>query len=331
MRHVKVAVIGAGSAGLTAYRAARQHTNSVLLIDPGPLGTTCARVGCMPSKLLISAADTAWHVKHADIFGVSAGQIQIDGIRVMQRVRQMRDRFVGKVLKGMEAIPEDDILHQSVVFKEDYLLETATGDLINAERVIIATGSRSAVPKMLRAAGERLLLNDDLFELETLPESVVIFGPGVIGLELGQALHRLGVRVRMFGIGGALGPIGDEEVRLAALECFGSEFPLNPDAQITAIKEIKAGVDVTFQDDSGRSITESFEYLLAATGRQPNVDNLGLENTHLELDGRGVPVLIHTHYGAPLSIYSLPEMPIIIYRCCMKLLMRALLRAEMRL
>lgn len=290
MRKVDVAVIGAGSAGLTAYRTARRHNQSVLLIDPGPLGTTCARVGCMPSKLLIAAADAAWHIQHADTFGVSASGVKIDGEKVMQRVRDMRDRFVGKVLKGMESIPEEDILQQPVRFKTDHLLKTPDGEPIEAGRIVIATGSRPAIPGFLNAAGKRLLVNDDLFELNTLPESIVVFGPGVIGLELGQALHRLGVRVRMFGVGGAIGPIGDDDIRQAAQDCFGSEFPLDPDAQVIDVKETSSGVLVSFEAESGQTLTEEFEYLLAATGRRPNVDQLGLEHTSLELDARGVPV-----------------------------------------
>jgi dihydrolipoamide dehydrogenase len=290
MRKVTVAVIGAGTAGLTAYRAARKHTDSVLLIDPGPLGTTCARVGCMPSKLLIAAADTAWHMRHADMFGVSAADIQVDGHKVMQRVRRMRDRFVGKVLEGMESIPEQDMLHKPVRFISDHLLETTDGQLIEAEKIVIATGSRPAVPEFLQKAGKRLLLNDDLFELDTLPESVAVFGPGVIGLELGQALLRLGVRVHMFGVGGAVGPIGDDEIRQAAVQCFSAEFPLDPDAQVKEIRETDRAVEVTFIHTDEKPLTEHFDYLLAATGRRPNVDQLGLDQTHLQLDDRGVPV-----------------------------------------
>ena len=289
MRKVNIAVIGAGSAGLTAYRSARKYSDSVLLIDPGPLGTTCARVGCMPSKLLISAADAAWNMQHASTFGITAGQVHVDGVAVLERVRQMRDRFVAKVLKGMESIPEQDKLDQSVRFVADHRLETSEGELIEVDRVIIATGSRPAVPDMLRLAGKRLLLNDDLFELSTLPKSVVVFGPGVIGLELGQALSRLGVRVRMLGVGGSVGPLGDTDIRQAALECFSREFPLDPDAQVNGIKESADGVEVTFVNN-GQPKTETFDYLLAATGRRPNVDHLGLENTSLALDERGVPV-----------------------------------------
>ncbi|WP_432698349.1 dihydrolipoyl dehydrogenase [Marinobacterium sp. YM272] len=290
MRRTQVAVIGAGSAGLNAFRQARKHTDSVLLIDPGPLGTTCARVGCMPSKLLIAAADAAWSARHADALGVQVGDIRIDGPAVMKRVRGMRDKFVSKVLNGMSGIPEEAQLHQSVRFIADQLLETADGEKIEAERVVIATGSRPAIPRFLYNADDRLLVNDDLFELTDLPQSVVVFGPGVIGLELGQALHRLGVRVRMFGVGGAIGPLGDAELLACAAETFGAEYPLDADAEATKVERTAAGVCVTFSDHQGQQQTENFDYLLAATGRRPNVDNLGLENTSLELDEHGIPL-----------------------------------------
>ena len=83
----EVAVIGAGTAGMGAWRAARDHAREVVLIESGPYGTTCARVGCMPSKLLIAAADAAHAVAHADRFGVHAGPVRIDGEAVMRRVR----------------------------------------------------------------------------------------------------------------------------------------------------------------------------------------------------------------------------------------------------
>ncbi len=290
MRHVDVAIIGAGSAGLTAYRQAKQHAHSVILIDPGPLGTTCARVGCMPSKLLIAAADTAWHAQHADTFGIDIPQVRVDDKAVMSRVRRLRDRFVGKVLKGMEGIPEEDRLSSRVRFTSDQELQTDTGDIIRAERIVIATGSRPSIPGFLHAAGDRLLVNDDLFEWQELPNSIAVFGPGVIGLELGQALSRLGVRIRMFGVGGAIGPIEDTEIRQQAHDCFNAEFPLDADASVTAIRPVDQGIEIDFVDTDGTARTESFDYLLAATGRRPNVDDLGLENTTLELDERGIPV-----------------------------------------
>src|SRR5476649_1358854 len=103
--HTDVAVIGAGTAGLSAYRAARLGGKQAVLIESGPYGTTCARVGCMPSKLLISAAEAAHAVAAAPAFGIHPGVVRIDGQAVMARVRSERDRFVGFVLESVEQIP----------------------------------------------------------------------------------------------------------------------------------------------------------------------------------------------------------------------------------
>jgi pyruvate/2-oxoglutarate dehydrogenase complex dihydrolipoamide dehydrogenase (E3) component len=103
---VDVAVIGAGTAGLAAYRAARASGASAVIIEGGAYGTTCARVGCMPSKLLIAAAEAAHAVHRAPAFGVHVdGPLRIDGREVMARVRRERDRFVGFVIAGVENIP----------------------------------------------------------------------------------------------------------------------------------------------------------------------------------------------------------------------------------
>ncbi len=104
-REVDVAIIGAGSAGLPARRAALSHGRKVVLIEHGPYGTTCARVGCMPSKLLIAAADAAHDIAHAKTLGIQATGVQIDGAAVLDRVRRERDRFAGFVVAAVDGIP----------------------------------------------------------------------------------------------------------------------------------------------------------------------------------------------------------------------------------
>jgi len=286
---VDVAVIGAGSAGLVAFHQARKHTERVVLIEGGPYGTTCARVGCMPSKLLISAAEAAHSAQHAGRFGVHAETVRIDGKAVMERVRRERDRFVGFVLDSVDKIPSEQKIQGMARFDGPNRLIVENGPRINAERIVIATGSRTNVVRFLQGAGRRLVTNDDVFDWTDLPESVAVFGPGVIGLEIGQALSRLGVRVRMFGVGGFVGPIQDPEILKIARETFNLEFPLDADAETTAVKETEDGVEVSFCDNDGNQVTETFEYLLAATGRRPNVDGLALQNSGLALDDRGVP------------------------------------------
>src|SRR5690554_2434777 len=204
-RKVDVAVIGAGTAGMGAYRAARRFTDNLVLIEGGHFGTTCARVGCMPSKLLIAAADAAHNARNGDLFGIQAWGIQVDGPAVMERVRSERDRFVDSVLEAINDMPEGHRVRGYARFLSPHRLAVGDALEIEADRIVIATGSSPKIPKFLKAAGERLIVNDDVFEWQDLPGSVAVFGPGVIGLELGQALSRLGVRVRMFGSGGSIG------------------------------------------------------------------------------------------------------------------------------
>lgn len=289
-----VAIIGAGTAGLAAYRAAIAAGKRAVIIEGGPYGTTCARVGCMPSKLLIAAAEAAHELRHTAPFGVHVdGQIRIDGREVMARVRSERDRFVGFVVRGVDGIPEADRIRGYASFIDNTTLEVAADDgniTVRAGRVVIATGSRPVLPAPFKVFGDRLIVNDDVFAWEDLPRSVVVFGPGVIGLELGQALSRLGVRVRVFGVRGSLGPLTDPVIRRYADETFRKEFYLDTEASVTEMAREGDLARITYTDREGKSVTETFDYVLAATGREPNVRGLGLENTGLELDARGVPV-----------------------------------------
>lgn len=294
-RKVDIAIIGAGTAGLGAYRAAKQHTDSVVMIEGGPYGTTCARVGCMPSKLLISAAEAAHHARDTTPFGVHVtGEVQVNGREVLDRVRRERDRFVGFVVRSVENIPAEDKLRGYARFETPHTLLIDDHTRLTADRIVIATGSRPSYPEFFKAAGNRLIVNDDVFEWETLPESVAVFGPGVIGLELGQALHRLGVRLRVFGVGGAVGPLRDEKVRDYAEKAFNEEFYVDPDATVENIERDGDSVVITFiERTTGKRLTERFDYLLAATGRRPNTDRIAIENAELMMDSRGIPLFGH--------------------------------------
>ena len=285
-----VAVIGAGSAGLSAYRAARTHDKHVVLIEGGAYGTTCARVGCMPSKLLIAAAEAAHDVATAEGFGIHVSDMQIDGKAVMQRVRSERDRFVGFVLDSVKGIPETDRLRGHARFLAPNRLQVGDDTEVHAERIVIATGSRPAIPDNLQQLDKHLIVNDDVFDWDDLPDSVAVIGAGVIGLELGQALHRLGVRVAVFGRGGRLAQIADEAVNEKAVEAMGAEIDLRMHTEILSAKRVGDEVELQSRDADGKTHKEHFRYVLAATGRRPNLDQLGLELTGLQLNDKGIPL-----------------------------------------
>ena len=292
---VDVAVIGGGTAGLGAYRAAKAHNGSVVMIEGGPYGTTCARVGCMPSKLLIAAAESVHQIQKAPGFGVyPQGEIHINGREVMDRVKRERDRFVGFVLEGVEAIPSEDKISGYATFLDNQTLIVDDHTRITAKRIVIATGSRPTYPAVWNELGDRLIVNDDLFEWDDFPESIAVFGPGVIGLELGQALHRLGVKVKMFGIGGQIGPLTDPEVMAYANKTFKEEFYLDADVKVENMQRIDGDkVEILFINQQGKQERFIADYVLAATGRRPNTDKLDLENTDVERDDRGVPIADH--------------------------------------
>jgi dihydrolipoamide dehydrogenase len=285
-----VAIIGGGTAGMTAMRAAAKHTEKVAIIEGARFGTTCARVGCMPSKLLIAAAENAHQMAMGELFGVSAGNITVDGKRVMERVRAERDRFVGSVIQSVETFPEEHRLFGHARFVDPNRLIVGEDVEVNAARIIIATGSRPNIPSVLKEAKDRLVVNDDIFDWQDLPASVAVFGPGIIGLELGQALSRLGVRVRMFGRSGAIGPIQDKAIGAYALRTFNEEFPLHGEADVRKVARVDTGVAVTFSAGDSGEKTEIFDYLLAATGRRPNIDGLDVQNAGIELDDKGTPL-----------------------------------------
>ena len=287
--HVDVAIIGTGTAGMSAYRAALAQGARVVAIESGPYGTTCARVGCMPSKLLIAAADAAHAARHADGFGVHAGPVQVDGVQVMARVRAERDRFVGFVLESVESFAQEDKLQGRARFTAPGTLQVGEDTLVHARAVVLATGSRPVIPPALHGVGERVIVNDDVFVWLDLPGSVAVIGTGVIGLEIGQSLHRLGVRTTVFGRSAGIAHMTDPEVQQSAVSVFCAELDLRLESEVVRAREEAGQVELTVRDGQGREHTLSYDYVLVAAGRTPNLDDIGLEHAGLELDAHGVP------------------------------------------
>ena len=290
---VDVAILGTGTAGLSAYRAAVSHGKRAVLIERGPYGTTCARVGCMPSKLLIAAAEAAHMLDLAPAFGVHADVKRIDGKAVMARVQRERDRFVGFVVDSVDAIPAEDKLRGHAHFTGPHSLQVDDHTVVNAARVVIATGSTPTRLAALDGGGSAILTSDDIFELDDLPASMAVIGTGVIGLELGQAMARLGVRVRFYARGASLAQITDPLVLADAVKVFGERLDLRLNQRVVGAAALpEGGVALTTRDaaEGAAATTEHFEVILLAAGRTPNVAGLGLETTGIALDAQGVPL-----------------------------------------
>ncbi|MGK7651331.1 dihydrolipoyl dehydrogenase [Roseovarius sp. B08] len=276
-----VVVIGAGTAGLAAERHAREEGATTLLIDPDFAGTTCATTGCMPSKLLIAAADAAHGARQAEDFGITT-EPKIDGRVALRRVRRLRDGFARSVRESMADLPEGTCLRGRARFEAPGLLKVDTGHRIEARAVVIATGAFPAVPDSYEVVKDCVLTNETVFELGELPESLGVIGAGPLGLELAQAMSRLGVRVEMFDAGDRLAGL-PKEISDTLLRILTEAFPIHLKCKPEP-SPASDGVRLTWDDGE-----KEFSKLLVAAGRPPALSGLNLCKAGLELDRHGTP------------------------------------------
>ncbi len=283
-RKVEVAIIGAGTAGLTAMSQIKQAGKDFVLINGGHLGTTCARVGCMPSKALIQVAEDFHRRKILKRHHILGGEnLSIDLPGVMEHVQDLRDIFVDRVLQGSTDNMGDELIEGYASFVDPHTLRV-NDETIEAERIVIAAGSTPIFPDAWKAFGDRVVTTDEFFELETLPKSLAVIGLGVIGLELGQALARLGIDVTGIDTLERISGLTDPVVNAEAISVIGEEFPL----WLGHPAEIEAGEDGLLRVSAGeQSVT--VEKVLVSMGRRPYLDHLKLENAGVPLDARGLP------------------------------------------
>ena len=283
-RKVKACVIGAGSAGLFSLSTLRKHTMDFVIVNTGHLGTTCARVGCMPSKVLIQAAELFHDRKHMAAAGIDGGdKLSVDIPRVLQHVRNLRDTFVGGVMGNFNKGPAKKLIEGPARFVDTNIIEV-NGERIEAEAFILATGSRPIVPEAWQAFGDRVLTTDSLFEQEDLPGTMAVLGLGAIGLEMGQALSRLGITVTGIDMLETIGGLQDEAVREEAVKLIGAEL----DLWLGAPAEVEENGDGRLRVRAGDKETV-VDKVLISLGRRPNIKSLDLNAAGVSLDKRGMP------------------------------------------
>jgi len=289
MRQVEYLIIGVGTAGLGAYSRIRRKSRSLLLIQHGPFGTTCARVGCMPSKMLVTAAELAHNIDHGSYFGIDGGY-KVDGKEVFARLKRDRaEKFVGEVLRAVDKIPKEIIIQGEARFVAGDRIEV-NGEEIVAQKIILACGSSPFIPASLQPLAAELDTSDTIFELDELPQSIAVVGLGVIALELGQAFHRLGVRTTFFGHSGRIGPFTLPEMQTECLRVLSQKLDIIPAGKFTSARKEGAQFLLEYRTKAGEMIVREFERVVVASGRRSNVLNMDIDRSGLKLDGRGLPV-----------------------------------------
>ncbi|TFH86400.1 pyridine nucleotide-disulfide oxidoreductase [Billgrantia azerbaijanica] len=293
-----IVVIGGGSAGLVASYIAAAVKARVALVESDRLGGDCLNTGCVPSKALIRAARIAQEVREAPRYGVHTAAPQVDFPAVMAHVRRAirevephdsRERYEGlgvEVVAGRASLADP---WRVQVTGPDAERELTT------RQVIVASGARPRVPELPGLDAIEVLTSDNLWQLETLPERLVVLGGGPIGCELGQSFARLGSRVSLVEMGGQLLPREDVEVAEVVQQRLAAEgVAVWLDARASRV-EPGAGEDgadvlvVEARGADGETMEQRlvFDRLLVAVGRVANVAGLGLEALGVETRADG--------------------------------------------
>ncbi len=284
-KSVDVAVVGAGTAGLYALSRARRKTAQVVIFDGGPLGTTCARVGCMPSKMLIHSSDNLAGAGELDVGGEN---IRLNGPEMMRSLRERRDRLAGGVVKNNQALFKKYLVRNYASFREPMVLE-AGETIYRCRAIVLACGTSPVLPPGWRKEPGRIVTTDEFFELPDIPENILVVGAGFIGVEIGQALGRMGKRVTMVEMTGSAAGISDPAVE----ECLISALSKSVDLRLRtkAILETADpdGVAVSLEDANGNRTSGRFDLAVVASGRKPNFGRLRLDRSGLDLDRQGSP------------------------------------------
>ena len=285
---VDIAIIGAGSGGLSVAAGASQMGAKVVLVEKGKMGGDCLNTGCVPSKALIAAGEAADAVRHSGRFGVNGHEPEIDFAKVHDHVHDVIagiaphdsvERFEGLGVQVIQAPAR---------FVSDREIEA--GDTrIKARRIVVATGSSAFVPPIPGIDEVPHLTNETIFERTDRPEHLIVVGGGPIGIELAQAHRRLGSAVTVIEADTIMNKDDADAVAAVRKRLEREGVRLYERTQVQKVERAGNGVAVIVGADGGSARIEG-SHLLVAAGRKANVDGLDLDAAGIDYDRRGIKV-----------------------------------------
>jgi pyruvate/2-oxoglutarate dehydrogenase complex dihydrolipoamide dehydrogenase (E3) component len=286
MKSYDAIVIGSGQAGNPLCYALAERGWTVALIEKSQLGGTCINTGCSPTKTMVASAQVAHYARDAARWGVGTGPVKVDLSAVVDRKEAVVQRFRGAQERNVAKHPSLRLYRGQARFLSSRQIQV-NDDIIESERIFINTGARPDRPKLAGLDTSGYLTNETIMEIREVPEHLLILGAGYIGLEFGQMFRRFGSRVTIVNRRSQILPNEDLDIATElqkALEADGVEFRL--DSNPIRVEKSAGQIALTV-DASGRSETITGSHLLAATGRRPNTDDLGLDKAGVELDDHG--------------------------------------------
>ncbi|SHN81293.1 dihydrolipoyl dehydrogenase [Desulfitobacterium chlororespirans] len=308
MEQYQVGILGGGPGGYICALRAAQLGLSVVLVEKERLGGTCLNKGCIPTKTLVKSAELWREIKHAEEFGIQLGGALLHYPQIAARKKEVVNTLVSGIEQLMKA-KKITVLKGWGEVKEANRIEvtTETGKVeLHVENLVLATGS---VPTKIPVPGVDLpgvVTSEELLEQETLPDSLVVIGGGVIGLEFASIYHEFGVKVSVVEMLPSLLPNIDEEIpkRLAPL-LKRSGLEILTKASVREIKPKEEGLVVIVEDGKGLKELPAQQVLLA-TGRRPSLSGIHGDVLGLELDRGAIKVNSQMQTSVP-KVYALGD------------------------
>jgi len=286
VKKYNVIVIGSGC-GINIVDEALAHGLSVALVDKGPLGGTCANLGCIPSKMLIFAADTVAEIQEAKKLGIEAAIRNINFNFIMERMRKAIRESQKHMKQELSHTKNLDFYEGEGHFVRDYTIEV-TGERIKGDRVFIASGSRPLIPPIKGLESLDYLTNETVLQLKERPDSLIIIGGGYIAVEYGHFFAAMGTKVTILEMADRLVLAEEPEISEILKKELSRRMDVYTGVQAQELKSNGHDVTVVVNDLKGGGHREfTARRILVAVGRRSNADLLKVENTGVEVDKRG--------------------------------------------
>ena len=282
MRTFDLVILGGGNAAALGRTAGRRGL-SVAIVEEGPLGGVCPNRGCVPSKLLLGYAEVGSVVRDAGRFHVDARLNGIDGRALLAETFGATRQTDAKITASL---PDNvEVLRGRGRFVGERTIEV-NGERVRGDRVVVATGTRPRRPTDEGAAGTPYWTSRDVFEMEDLPNSILVVGGGYIGTELAQFFHGVGVTTTLLHRNDTLLRAEDEDVRAVFAKGFTASVPCRLSTRIVRVRHDGGGFAVDVSSPEGDETLHA-ERLLYAIGRVPNSDGIGLDVAGVATDADG--------------------------------------------
>ena len=303
-------VIGSGPGGYSAaIRAGQYGLKTALVEKQARLGGTCLLVGCIPTKSLLQTADVWERFVHADKEGIQCENPRLD----YPKVKERKDGIVSKHSNGVGLLLKRAKVERIAGFatlkgggRVEIKSDSGTQTL-EAKNIIVATGSEARMLPGLEPDAEFILTNIEILNLTAVPKSLIVIGAGAVGVEFASIFKRFGTEVTVIEMLPRVVPVEDEDISKELERSFRKQgIRVETGARAENIQKTGSGVKLTLTTKDGKQEQLEAEKLLVAVGRKPNSENIGIENTKIELD-RGFIKVNQWQQTAEPGVYAIGD------------------------